>query len=195
MPLMLRVNIQSTYLGQEINNVLGYYAPAIPAGNDAYVAAASAAASAWVARILPLLNTSFRTDQVDVLDMLDQTRGARVSVNENGGTATSEPLASFVTAKVSFNTGRRGRAYQGRTGLSGLTEARTTGNQLSEAFIALLQPAVDGIIGDLFNDADASGLAVISTVSNGAPRPVPIATLILNGVVGTDLGSQNLRKP
>lgn len=112
------------------------------------------------------------------------------------GTSTGDPAPMFVVARVDLTTGLRGRSYRGRWGFPGLPTGvidPTNGNKLVAAEVSGLGAAVNAFYSGVTTGTSAVP-AVISEVTNGAPRPAPIATEVTGIAVLQYLGSRTSRK-
>lgn len=113
------------------------------------------------------------------------------------GASTQQPLPQFVVANVALTTGLRGRSYNGRFGIPGMSVADSdsaNGNQLNSTAVAVLQGNVSSFIAGLEGAGINRKLAVVSTISGGTPRPTPIATAVTTAQVKTPFGSRVSRK-
>lgn len=153
-----------------------------------------AMANSWEQNIMPLCADDYICSGFSSISP-DNPLINPTAQNTVPGGLTGAPLPMFVVARVKVLTGIRGRSYQGRWGYPGLTVAdldSANGNMMNAGSVASRQAAID----DHYADMLTAGFTpcVISLVTNGAPRAVPIATDAISVSVLANLGSRVSRK-
>lgn len=190
-----RATIQGTYLGQNINNVVHVASPVFQQSETVTQAQdiAGRVHDAFNRTLKTLLSSEYVLRQVDVVGVNNPTIGAFFAQNQPGG-QSGDPLPSYVTVKIAWLTGFRGRASRGRTGLAGLCEPFTDGNTINAATLAAFQAQTNAFRAAVNGGPNNYVMAVVSTVFNGAPRPAPVVTPIVDNVVSPLVGTQLSRK-
>jgi len=193
-----KVTLAGTFLGRDVDNVLGIVAEEDLSHSLLDVIAGQVATN-WFGAVMSQLHNEYKLTEVTVQDLIDPTlAGSATSSAE--GELSGALLPTFACAKVDWHTAKRGRAYRGRTGLCGLLEDDTdslTPNNLKAARQTALQNAIDSFLVDMedsFSALDpAPSMAVVSQVLAGAPRVPPIGTPIVSATVASELGTRRGR--
>jgi hypothetical protein len=194
------VVIAGTYLGQIVNNVLGIRgAGDVPAGTQGQEVARVVNAY-WRADIVPLLSSAYQLSGVTAVSMTNPEIGAENVTTDIGGDL-GDPISGAICAPVDIQTGLRGRAFRGRTGLTGLTETGVTGNTIVQLKRDALQNGMttfrSRLVSPTITDQEAFDLGVISRYkgvdAQGKPllRPGgPIFTNSIAVVVRSKVGTR-----
>lgn len=185
-----RMTVLATASGQQIRNVLHV----THGGSATKDQLAGSFRNAWQTRICPLLHTSYLLQGVECVNIDNDDAPGYAPATIAGGTdAAGQAASSFICASVRWNTARRGRSFQGRLGLGPLSTARVSTNQLDPTWRAGAAGNLETFRTDIQSSGGAAAmlLSVVSLVSNGAPRPVPIVepvtSVSVNSLVGTRL--------
>ncbi len=106
------------------------------------------------------------------------------------GTSGSPSMPNNVTAAASFRTAFRGRSFRGRAFVVGLTEAGITANAIEPTVITAWLNFWEAMrVLEPTGGEATYQLAVVSYMSGGVLRPVPIATpvtsITMDGIVDT----------
>lgn len=189
------LSVQATYLGERVFNTLHLTDDdPEPITTTQAQAFANLAATNWPATVMGQLHQSYVLNRVTASSPFDPTIYAEAgssAVGANGGDASP----GWVTARVNLSSGLRGRAFNTRTGLTGLPELFTTGNQLASGKpLAIAQEMADFLAA--FNAGGTpTEYAAVSTTVGGVPRVTPLVTPCPTISVPVNLGSQVGRKP
>lgn len=184
--------IHHTQDGQTVDVQMGW----ITAGTTSNAEAAivlDQTLDSWVAHILPELVDDLQLTGGTIFSYENPTVGAEDARSAQGGNATGVPVPMFVVGRVTLKTGLRGRSFQGRWGIPGLATsdiASDNGNALGFASRSSLQAAVDAF----YADTDQANPAVVSRISGGVVRAIPLTTQATSWSVGVNLGSRISRK-
>lgn len=169
--------------------------PSSPVPEASLEAVADAFWSAYDTEWKSIMGDQWDIDNITATDWsLDD--GQQIQTSEAlpiTGVAAVEEVPASISLVVSHRTNHTGRSRRGRTFLPGFTEGNIGGN------------GVDGngvtAAGDLF-DAIDTALGVISTdhivyslVDGGAPRSVPLATLVTSRIINSRVDTQRRRLP
>ena len=173
-----RIAIRQRYLGQPVTNVFGFLAnvgsqvtPGVATG------LAQQHADAWRNHVLPALSNALTLEGALVYSLQDDTVAGQANLTATGGQAAATnggAVTSAICANTRLSTGRRGRRFQGRTGLAGLNEADIDGNSLTPAAVSRLELALSGWTTQVNsgNQTVPGLLCVISEVAPGFATPV-----------------------
>jgi hypothetical protein len=181
--------------GQQVDNCFWLDSPTSDP-LDLQVDATTAATdleNAWVSNVLPLLAPDYTMVQVDAVSAGSPLIGATIP-NTSAGTGTGEAAPAFVTVNVRLTGAIRGRAYNTRTGLSGIPLAGIEGLTIEGGTLAELQAGMQDFVDDLNALTGRSQLVARSSVVDGSPRPSAIYSPLGIATVQRRLGSQVLRK-
>lgn len=194
MTQLWRSTIHGSYNGVTVDVIHGWLTDdlSVSQRNDF----ASRIEDVWAAQVMPGLSNGYGITEVRIVGMEDPTLFGAASSEAFGGVASTR-LPAFVVANVQLVTGLRGRSYQGRYGIPGLTEDMTedgNGNQLIDGVRGNLQGYADAYLFGVESGTITAVMKVISTISGGTPRPVPIGTSVVNQIVHKALGSRVSRK-
>ena len=194
----LLATITGALAGAPVDNIIGLHITSGVVSADCDAIAEQVLIN-WKNSMLSVLSQQLSVEQVDVVNVDDSSVGGRF-VEHHIGSVSGATLPSFVVAKVNLTTALRGRAYRGRTGLSGLIEDwtdSTTPNVLKSTAQASLAEAFEEFRVALNLDLDAiaggSAVAVVSQVLHGIPRVPAIATDVTDTNVALALGTRRGR--
>ena len=197
MAAVLQVTVQSDLRGYPVDNVFGLNGANEPSHTDANLLVS--AVDAWLDTLFGPLSQELQAHTITLVSLTDPTIGASGS-SISQGSVSGDLLPSFVCAKVQWKTGLRGRAYNGRSGLSGIPESYTDGlspNVLKATQRSLIDTACNDFLAGLNSDTVVVGtgytLAVVSQVLHGVPRDPAIATQIISASVPAELGTRRGR--
>lgn len=179
--------------GQVIQNVLHWIKDGPNSGADAaYIA--QRVNNTWGANVAPLLHTGYQMTGTDCYAVTDRTIGSTSTDGNNGGDSGGDMLPTYVSLRVAFQTGFRGGLGKNRTGLGPLSEAQVNGNQVSPDVALAFRNGLVQFFSTVENGVQPFLHVALSTVVNGAPRPVPIASEVQSFTVSTLIGSRISRK-
>lgn len=192
----LRVIVHGTMQGDEVQNCFAMTfgeASSPSRANDAAVVINQA----WESHIMPVVSDNYGKYKVTAQDIDNPTYYAEVADTATGG-STDQPLPGFVTVNMRLLTGLRGRAFNGRTGISGVKISdidtanpaflTNTAKGIYEGAAANFQAYVEGASG-----LTSPRLAVLSTILNGAPRSTPLTTTVTDVDIAQRLGTRRSR--
>jgi hypothetical protein len=193
-PNIVQVNVHATYLGVPIENVYHVRSNDSPTPPGDLTAIAGLWAEAWVDLIVPYLNDSYTTKEIDVVDLSVEAGGVATDTTASGtvGGVSGDPEPGNVCFCVSLRTGLAGRSFRGRTYLSGQIASEVTLSRLSGArisqYVTGLQTLIDNMAAAFFP------LVVLSRRHNGVVRAEGIGTQILTAVSVDDLVDTQRRR-
>lgn len=173
-----RVVIKGTYLGKPVYNSLGFLGNV---GQPVTVAAAQQIADdfslAWRTHVMPALSDAYSVNSVSTYSLQDLTIGALNATTGAGGQSAATnggAVTSALCANVRLTTGRRGRSFRGRTGLTGLNEGDVQGNELVAGTQSRITLAFSNFRSDIGDDATniPGSLAIVSFAGPGYCTPV-----------------------
>lgn len=183
-----RIVLQHEYHGRKVYNSLGWKQDA---GDFTDAATAQQLASKvtteWTNNVMNRLHADLVFKGAIVYSMQDPTIGVAVSTNAAGQESTGvagQSLHVGLCARVKWVTGKRGRRFQGRTGLAGIAENHVVGESLTpekqtnlaaglSAFFVNMQtvgPSGAAVPGGLAVISETYGIAteaISSTVESG----------------------------
>lgn len=192
---LYRATVTGTYCGQTIATVLGFITVPPTTSADA-TTLAGRVATQFASDLMPNLVAGYILSKVDVVGMDVPTAFGTAATAAAGGVATPGAPA-FCCINVQLRTALRGRSYQGRFGLTGLPKSAidtVNENNIVAATVAGYQGSVNNFVSNMAGGALPATLAVVSTVSGGTPRPLPIGTPVTSTVVHFQIGSRVSRK-
>lgn len=192
---IMRATLKGSMFGQTINVVTGW-AVVGPLSSAQCAQTADGVFNGWSGSFINHEVDDLTFTECEVVGVDDPTKFG-VFTGSMSGALTADPAPAFVVAKVKLDTGLRGRSYQGRFGIPGLAEGNTAaanGNQLEGASQTVLQNDLAAFIFHVESNGATPTLSVVSTISGGTPRLVPIATAVTTATVLLDLGSRVSRK-
>jgi hypothetical protein len=112
------------------------------------------------------------------------------------GTNVGPSLPNNVSVVTTFNTGIRGRSYRGRAYWNGLTESMVVANTLDSSPLAGINAFWENVrIEEPSTGEPIYQMCVVSYVSGGVLRAVPLATPITSVNTNATLDSQRRRLP
>ena len=190
--------LKGSCAGVQVDNILGVGSLSI-ADSAALDDMADAIHTNWASYVLTTVSSKVSLDHISGISLDDPTAGTEKDYASSGG-VPGDILPTFVVAKVNWVTGLRGRAYKGRTGLTGIPESWTSPtdpNVLGVSYQSQMQihmrDFVDNCNTDLAALTNASTLAVISQVLHGVPRVPALAQPIVRASVPNELGTRRSR--
>jgi hypothetical protein len=183
--------------GQVVSNTMGASTGDTTSVDDAQDIA-EAIHAAWAAHMLDDASDNYALETVTVQG-IDNTAVWGIWTDVVTGLNTAAPLPAYVTVNARLVTGLRGRAYNGRTGISGvvINQVDTAdSNTLADAAQASYVNSLNAFRTTFEGNAglNTPRLAVVSRVLNGAPRAAPLLTTVTSFEVAKALGSRNTRK-
>lgn len=150
----------------------------------------------WASYVMDDLVDDYEITSCDVYGVDDPTRFGTFSGSAAGGNP-DPPAPMFVVGNVQLRTGVRGRSYQGRFGLPGLAANyldAANGNMINAGTAAVLEVDLDNWNTHVETGPPSPKLCVISRVSGGTPRIVPVGTEVTTRFLSLTLGSRVSRK-
>lgn len=192
---LYRSTLKGQLFGQTVDVIHGW----VTSGGTSSAQAATLATrlvTQWVGDIMPNLGTDYGLDHCDVVGV-DIPTAFGVATSSASGGVIGDAAPAFVVANVELRTGLRGRSFHGRFGMPGVTLGQidtVNGNNLAAGVVTGFQTAVNNWISNMNGGGLPAQLAVVSTISGGTPRLVPIGTVVTSAVVHAPLGSRVSRK-
>jgi hypothetical protein len=187
--------IVGTQNGKTVDVVMGWHTSATTSAGDA-TTLANRIVDQFGGDVLPDLSADYTALSVDVIGVDDPLVGGTASWVASGGSAV-ESMPAFVVGNVQIVTGVRGRSYNGRFGLPGITlemADSANNNKFNDGALAQLQSDVNDFRSDMGGGALPATMVVISRISGGTPRPSPIYTQSTSLVLHAAFGSRVSRK-
>lgn len=193
----LRVIVHGTMQGDAVQNCFGVSVTGVSSASQASNVAAVVSA-AWDDNILAQQSDNYSKSRVTAQDIDNPEYYADLSTPGTGGNP-GPPLPAFVTINARLQTGLRGRAYNGRTGITGLVIGDIDTAQ--PAFLTNTRRAewngyIAGFRNDIVSSPTITGgqLVILSFVENGAPRPGgAMSTVVTEVDVAQRLGTRRSR--
>lgn len=154
---------------------------------------ATSHATSWRAHIVTQMNSQYVHDDTLAYSLEDQSLAAGDAALGAGlaGTFNNDlsPLSACMV--VSFKTAKRGRTYQGRTFMSGFSQADVAadGRSWDAAKVALMQTAMEAYKADV--DPTLGDNGKLAVCSKGAPdkgilpHVEPVTGILVRSAIGT----------
>lgn len=196
-PGVAQVNVRATLNGEQIENVFcfQYNAPPIDAGELSTLA--EVVRDEWIANVLPLLTQGYTLREVYAVDLTSADGPTATAVAPPGtiGGEISQPLPNNVALVLTHRTAQRGRAYRGRTFISGLVEGNVAGNLVDAGWAGTLVAAFNTFIIEIQSTV-AWVFVIVSRQLDNAPRVTGVATVVTATVLRDNVvDSQRRRLP
>lgn len=177
-PNMASVVFRATLGGQQVANVLNFkHASGVTTGN--LQSLCETTATYWEASVLPHMNVAYVMGEVTATDLSVQSSFQYTDATHAGtpgGNNASQALPANVAFVVTYRTGQIGRAYRGRTYITGLSEGIVEGNLVTTAFADDIVEAIAAVTAS----PALSGwqFVVLSRQFNGVLRDEAVGTSV-----------------
>lgn len=194
---IIKVVVTFGYDGQASINVhfVLERTPSSPITSASLEAAADAVQISYLNEWRNIMATAWAVDNVTATDW-SLPDGEQIQTGETlpfDGLDANDPLPASVSLVVSHRTDHTGRSRRGRTYLPGITENRVLFNDvdataIEEANETFVRLALELDLVDMDH-------VIYSLFSDGAPRTVPLATLVTNRIINNRVDTQRRRLP
>lgn len=188
-----QVQLNATYLGEEVQNILWFSRETTPITNAHLTNLADAMESWWTVNMKPIQSSSYTLRNVTAIDWTSATSPVVVFTTglPSNGTNVNLPVPGNVAACVTFRSAGRGRSSRGRNYVCGLTENVVTGNQ----FEASLQTALLVAYQEINTAVSPHGWRhdVYSQFSNGQVRAVGLRQAVTAYTMDLNVDSMRRR--
>lgn len=173
------LSIRGTVNGSQTINTLAFKQLSATAGDTRITLAQD-----WDTNIMPSwvsgISNQWSVVDYSVRDVVPGT-GAEVVVAPAAarvGNDVSDPLPPSDAMVFTLRTTLKGRSFRGRVYWGGMAESSQSGGLFTSAWVANRTAVRSTIFGRYITNAATTGyqIGVISTVSNGIPRPSPVFT-------------------